>query len=280
MANLRAIRTRIKSVKSTQKITKAMKMVAAARLRRAQEKVVQSRPYQTKIEELFARLAQSTSEHPLLKKRDVQKRLVIIIGSDRGLCGAFNSTLFRMALRDLNQSSVETSVIPVGKRASSFFTARNVRIHENLRNFWSTFTHETSWDLVQKWIELYLSKQFDQIDLYYNEFVSVMTQKPKKITLIPVAPEAKTDEVIAYTFKPDQDTILKALVPKAIDIRFYLACLNSLAGEFGARMTAMDSATRNAGDMIDSLTLNMNRARQAAITNELVEIISGAAAIQ
>lgn len=257
-----------------------MKMVAAARLRRAQEKVVQSRPYQTKIEELFARLAQSTSEHPLLKKRDVQKRLVIIIGSDRGLCGAFNSTLFRTALRDLNQSNVETSVIPVGKRASSFFTARNVRIHENLKNFWSTFTHETSWDFVQKWIELYLKHEFDQIDLYYNEFVSVMTQKPKKITLIPVAPEAKTDEVIAYTFKPDQDTILKALVPKAIDIRFYLACLNSLAGEFGARMTAMDSATRNAGDMIDSLTLNMNRARQAAITNELVEIISGAAAIQ
>jgi len=267
-------------VKSTQKITKAMKMVAAARLRRAQEKVVQSSPYKKKIEELFSRLAQSTTNHPLLQKREVHKRLVIVMASDRGLCGAFNSTLFRTVMKDLNSSKVPTEVIPIGKRAASFFGNRNVTIYENLKNFWSTFDHTTSHEVVEKLIALYKDKGFDQIDVYYNEFVSVMTQQPTLMTLVPVVPGAVTGEPINYTFKPDQATILNELVPKAIDIRFYLAALNSLAGEFGARMTAMDSATRNAGEMIDSLTLNMNRVRQAAITNELVEIISGASAIQ
>lgn len=256
-------------------------MVAAARLRRAQEKVVQSTPYKKKIEELFSRLTQATTNHPLLQKREVQKRLVIVMASDRGLCGAFNSTLFRTVIRDLNKSTIPVSVIPVGKRAASFFASRKFPVHESLKMFWSTFNHETSLEAVQKWINLYLSKEFDQIDVYYNEFISVMTQKPKCMTLIPIAPDAQqTGETINYTFKPDQAVILNELVPKAIDIRFYVACLHSLAGEFGARMAAMDSATRNAGEMIDSLTLNMNRVRQAAITNELVEIISGAAAIQ
>ncbi len=282
MANLRAIRNRIRSVKSTQKITKAMKMVAAARLRRAQEKVVQSTPYKKKIEELFARLTQTTTNHPLLTQREVHKRLVVVIASDRGLCGAFNSALFRTVMRDLNQSSVPTMVIPVGKRSASFFANRKFPIHENMKMFWSTFDHKSSHELVERLIGLYLDKEFDQIDVYYNEFISVMTQKPTLMTLIPVAPAAQQEAVVpvAYTFKPDQATILNELVPKAIDIRFFVACLHSLAGEFGARMAAMDSATRNAGEMIDSLTLNMNRVRQAAITNELVEIISGAAAIQ
>lgn len=281
MANLRAIRNRIRSVKSTQKITKAMKMVAAARLRRAQEKVVQSTPYKKKIEELFSRLTQSTTNHPLLQKREVQKRLVVVMASDRGLCGAFNSALFRTVLKDLNKATVPTFVVPVGKRASSFFASRKFPIQENLKTYWSTFNHETSHEVVEKLIRLYLSKEFDQIDVYYNEFISVMTQKPTMMTLIPVAPDTKqVAQPINYIFKPDQATILNELVPKAIDIRFYVASLHSLAGEFGARMAAMDSATRNAGEMIDSLTLNMNRVRQAAITNELVEIISGAAAIQ
>lgn len=281
MANLRAIRNRIRSVKSTQKITKAMKMVAAARLRRAQEKVVQSKPYKNKIEELFARLTQSTTNHVLLQKREVHKRLVIVMASDRGLCGAFNSGLFRTVMRDLNKSSVPTWVIPVGKKAASFFAARGVKMQENLKGYWSTFNHETSHEVVQRLIDLYVEKEFDQIDVYYNEFVSVMTQTPSLMTLIPVAPAVQTEMApVNYTFKPDQTTVLNELVPSAVDIRFYLAALNSLAGEFGARMSAMDSATRNAGEMIDSLTLNMNRVRQAAITNELVEIISGAAAIQ
>ena len=257
-----------------------MKMVAAARLRRAQEKVVQSSPYKKKIEELFSRLAQATTDHPMLAKREVHKRLVIVMASDRGLCGAFNSTLFRTVMKDLNSSSVSTEVIPVGKRASSFFSNRNVTIYENLKNFWSTFDHKASHEVVERLIENYKNKGFDQIDIYYNEFVSVMTQVPTMMTLIPVVPTQASGEPINYTFKPNQSEILNELVPKAIDIRFYLSALHSLAGEFGARMTAMDSATRNAGEMIDSLTLNMNRVRQAAITNELVEIISGASAIQ
>ncbi len=257
-------------------------MVAAARLRRAQEKVIQSKPYKTKIEELFSRLTQSTTNHVLLKKRDVQKRLVIVMASDRGLCGAFNSGLFRAVMRDLNKSSIPTWVIPVGKKASSFFTARGVKIQENLKGYWTTFNHETSHEVVLRLIELYKEKEFDQIDVYYNEFVSVMTQVPTLMTLMPVAPAAPVESAtpVNYTFKPDQTTVLNELVPSAVDIRFYVAALNSLAGEFGARMSAMDSASRNAGEMIDSLTLNMNRVRQAAITNELVEIISGAAAIQ
>lgn len=281
MANLRAIRNRIRSVKSTQKITKAMKMMAAARLRKAQQKVVESTPYKNKIEELFARLTQMTTEHPLLQKREVKKRLVIVIASDRGLCGGFNSVLFRTAMKELSTSTVPVTVLPIGKKASSFFANRKFPIYENLKMFWSTFTHETAHEEIQKWIKLYLNKEFDQIDVYYNEFVSVMSQKPKLMTLIPISPDTtKTMEPVNYTFKPDQATVLNELVPSAIDIRFYVACLHSRAGEFGAQMAAMDNATRNAGEMIDSLTLNMNRVRQAAITNELVEIISGAAAIQ
>ncbi|MEZ4846135.1 MAG: ATP synthase F1 subunit gamma [Bdellovibrionota bacterium] len=281
MANLRAIRNRIRSVKSTQKITKAMKMVAAARLRRAQEKVVQSTPYKLKIEELFVRLTQATTNHPLLQKREVQKRLVIVMASDRGLCGAFNSTLFRTVMRDLNKPNVHTEVMPVGKRAAGFFASKGMKIFDSQKMFWTGFDHTKSHELVQRLVELYMSKTFDQIDVYYNEFVSVMSQKPKLMTLIPIAPDASNQAAPAnYIFKPDQATILNELVPKAIDIRFYVACLHSLAGEFGARMAAMDNATRNAGEMIDSLTLNMNRVRQAAITNELVEIISGASAIQ
>jgi F-type H+-transporting ATPase subunit gamma len=281
MANLRAIRNRIRSVKSTQKITKAMKMVAAARLRRAQEKVVQSTPYKLKIEELFVRLTQATTNHPLLQKREVQKRLVVVMASDRGLCGAFNSTLFRTVMKDLKQSSVHTEVMPIGKRAAGFFASRNVKVFESRRDFWTGFDHAKSHELVQHLVGLFMNKTFDQIDVYSNEFISVMAQKPKLMTLIPIAPDVdKKAAPLNYIFKPDQATILNELVPKAIDIRFYVACLHSLAGEFGARMAAMDSATRNAGEMIDSLTLNMNRVRQAAITNELVEIISGAAAIQ
>ncbi len=261
-------------------------MVAAARLRRAQEKVVQSTPYKKKIEELFSRITQSTTDHPLLQRREtVQKRLILVIGSDRGLCGGFNNNLFKAVMKDLKQTTVPTVVIPIGRRASSFFAARSsVKIHDaSLKSYWTTFTSEKSMELVQTLIKSYLSKEFDQIDVYYNEFISVMTQKPTKMALIPVTPEAQAEtktEGVNYTFKPSQAAILNELAPKAVNIRFYVAALHSLAGEFGARMAAMDSATRNAGEMIDSLTLNMNRVRQAAITNELVEIISGAAAIQ
>ena len=283
MANLRAIRNRIRSVKSTQKITKAMKMVAAARLRRAQDRVLQSRPYQEKIEEIFSRLTQSTTDHPLLEKREVKKRLLIVVASDRGLCGAFNTGLFRAVMKDLEKSTVDTWVLPIGKRASTFFASRDVQVFEDHREFWNNFDHAKSKTLVEKLIRLFSKGDFDQIDVFNNEFISVMTQTPKKVGLIPISAEVSEGEQNSasnYTFKPDQKSILESLVPSAIDIRLYVAFLNSLAGEFGARMTAMDAATRNAGEMIDSLTLNMNRVRQAAITNELVEIISGASAIQ
>lgn len=259
-------------------------MVAAARLRRAQNSVEQSRPYAKTIEELLQNLASALPEdiHPFLQKRSVAKRGLVILSSDRGLCGAFNAGLFRVAEKEL-QEETSTVSIRIGRKAKSYFSNGSFIFHDT-EDFWRSFSQEKAAEIFNELAKSFLEGALDQVDILYNEFVSVMTQRPRLETLFPFSPEKKTESTgeveTSFIFEPSREEIVKALVPRAAEMKFYVACLNSLASEFGARMTAMDSATRNAGEMIDDLTLTMNRVRQAGITKELVEIISGAEAIK
>ena len=288
MASLRDIRKRIRSVQSTKKITKAMKMVAAAKLRRAQEAAEQSKPYAQAITKLLSDLVAEGvgAGHALLSPRPVKKRLIVVLSSDRGLCGAFNSGLIRKIDREIAQSDVPVELALIGRKAQSYYARRAVTIWKKIDQFWSGFNHAKASDLARELTQAYVDGAFDRVDLAYNEFVSVMTQTPRIETFAPIAAgpvsqnaETTVEGAVPAVFEPNKKEILEALMPKAVEVRFYQPCLQSQASEFGARMSAMDSATRNAGDMIDSLTLTMNRVRQANITRELVEIISGAEAV-
>jgi F-type H+-transporting ATPase subunit gamma len=285
MANLRAIRKRIKSVGETQKITKAMKMVAAARLRRAQERVEQARPYAATINSLLEDLAGSLPEtiHPFLTRRPVKKRALVVFSADRGLCGAFNSNLFRAVEQEL-KGETPTTLILLGRKAQVYFGKRKTEIYRMADGeFWRQFTHEKAAALAADLGRGFLDGEFDRVDLLFSEFVSILAQRPKKVTLLPVAAAEGTMENPAetpYIYEPDREEIVRKLVPKAMEVRFSLSCLNSLASEHGARMSAMDFATKNAGEMIDELTLNVNRARQGQITRDLSEIVTSAEAMK
>jgi F-type H+-transporting ATPase subunit gamma len=282
MANLRVIRKRIRSVGETQKITKAMKMVAAARFRRAQERVQQARPYAETLAAILRDLSSNLPEgtHPLLTTRAVRTRVLVVFSSDRGLCGGFNSNLFRAVERDLLTGG-PTKLVLIGRKAHLYFGRRKHEIHKKVEGFWQGFGHEKAQALADELGKEFLSGEFDQVDLYYNEFRSVMTQRPKKVTLLPLTVEGEGGaSEVSYLYEPNREEIVRELVPRAMEIRFFLPCLNSLAGEFGARMTAMGSATRNADEMIDRLTLTMNRARQAQITKDLSEIVTSAEAMK
>ncbi len=262
-----------------------MKMVAAAKLRKAQDAATASTPYQTKIEALLARLATNAQEdvHPFLEKRDVQKKLLVVFTSDRGLCGGFNNNLLKKVVQYLKAQTVETTVLAIGKKGISFFRQRPYPTDDRGTGYWEDFSHAKAKALMDQISDDFLAGRVDQVDIYFNEFVTVMSQVPMLKTLLPMQPPKQQDsgaDSVEYTFEPDPQTILQTLIPRSVMGTWYGASLHSLAGEFGARMAAMDSASRNAGEMIDSLTLNMNRIRQAAITSELVEIISGAEAIK
>jgi len=282
MASLRDIRKRIRSVKSTQKITRAMKMVAAARLRRAQQRVTDATPYAEKMEELLIDLAAAapSSVHPLLAERQIKKRALVVFSSDRGLCGGFNANLLRATEKELKED-LPTSLITIGRKATQYFRRKKADIYEEQTDFWQGFTYEKAAALANKLGHLFTVGTFDRVDIFYSRFMSVITQRPTMVTIVPI-PRVERDEAAStdQLYEPDQGSILRELLPRALEVRFYVACLNSLAGELGARMTAMDSATRNSEEMIDKLTLHMNRARQASITTELMEIISGSEAMK
>ncbi|HLG20457.1 MAG TPA: ATP synthase F1 subunit gamma [Bdellovibrionota bacterium] len=282
MANLRVIRKRIRTVASTRKITKAMKMVAAAQFRRFEDRVRQATPYAQKLDELLLDLRRSvrTAVHPLLEERPVQKRALVVFTSDRGLCGAFNANVLRQLEREMTENPA-TILVPAGRKGIGYVTRRNYPLLRSVNDLWGKYTFEKAAALADELVQGFVEKKYDRIDLLFSEFRSVISQRPKKMTLAPIAAQQSDGEsVLPPIYEPNREEILKALVPRAIRIRFYVAGLNSLASEFGARMTAMDSATRNAGEMIDKLTLDMNRARQATITKELMEIIAGAEALK
>jgi len=286
MASTRDIRRRIKSVKSTQQITKAMKMVAAAKLRKAQEAVVAARPYAVKLTEVLGRVASAAGDvsHPLLEAREENKVAYIIITADRGLCGGFNSNTIRYAAREI-QGLNNLSVIAIGRKVRDYFKRQgNVQVAAEYVALGEYVDFSQAQEIAKFVIEKYTAGDFDTVYLVYSEFINTLTQKPTKTKLLPIEPptdqQEKAGSSASYTFEPSAEFVLSELLPKYIEVSLYRAILESKAGEQGARMTAMESATKNAKDMIDNLTLSLNRARQAAITTEISEIVGGAAALE
>ncbi len=285
MPSLKSIKKRISSVKNTRQITKAMKMVSAAKLRRAQENVTAARPYARKLAEVLEKLAanQEVDTHPLLAPREIEKVLLIVVTSDRGLCGGFNANICKAAERFVRENKGEYSeinIMTVGRKGNEFLKNRQ-KVVKNYSNIFGNLNYQTAALLAQEVIQGYLAEEYDKVFILYNAFKSVMTQEITLQQLLPVAPPAQAEEVpTQYIYEPSQGALLDELLPKNIEVQMFKALLESLASEHGARMTAMDSASKNASEMIGKLTLIYNRARQAAITKELMEIISGAESIK
>lgn len=292
MANLKQIRTRVRSVTNTQKITSAMKLVAAAKLRRAQDAAVASRPYAERMRAVIGTLASSVdpSYSPLFRKEETAKRtLIIVLSSDRGLCGGFNSTLFRR-MRDFTRANADllgtVDLAPVGKKGRDFIRREELSTKED----WGTKDHvatiEMARDISSEAVAKFVDGTYDRVYFAYNHFESALSQVPEFEQLLPLDPEAlgqaKVEEGSGpdYIYEPSREAMLDVLLPQFIETRTYGALLESQASELGARMTAMDNASNNANDLIEKLTLQMNRARQAMITTELSEITAGSEALK
>lgn len=323
MPSLKAIRKRIFSVKSTQKITRAMKMVAGARLNRAQQRITDLRPYAVKTQELLSQIVATAMvtvpsaepaaaegeasdsslygpvdlaafgekpAHPLLVKRDEKRVLLVVLTSDRGLCGAFNTNINKRAEREWRsrtEQGQEVKLVLIGRKGRDYFTRRNAPILEFLPGVWDNLSLDTAQDVGKKVLAPFNANEADAIYFVYNEFKSAMTQRVSVERLLPVTEpsgqEQTADEIARtneFLFEPDKEALLERLLPMYVDISILRALYESMASELGARMTAMDAATKNAKDMVERLTLQYNRARQAAITKELMEIIGGSEALK
>lgn len=285
MATPRDIRRRIRAVQSTQKITRAMKLVAAAKLRRAQERILEARPYAHKMSELLGNLALRTARdrHPLLAQREGGRRQLVIITADKGLCGAFNSNVLRRALELIRQSGeASLTLVPVGRKARDHYRRRPWTIKSAMVGFFDRLAYSHAQDLARGLVESYLAEETDEIHLIYNEFRSVAVQRVVRARLLPIEPAtvAADAAVVDYLYEPSADAILAALLPRHVTIQVYRALMESLAAEYGARMTAMEAATQNASEMIDLLTIQYNKARQERITKELLDIVGGAEALR
>ena len=288
MATLKDIKRRIKSVKNTQQITKAMKMVSAAKLKRAQDEITAARPYAVKMLSLITSLASKTSpeSHPLLTVReDVSRIGVVLITSDRGLCGGFNTQMLRTADRFLREKSgVEAQLYLVGRRGTDHFKKRSAAImhSRNVGNVRPNYADAVK--IAQDVITAYLAGELDEVYIIYSEFKSALTQTPIVQKVLPVPPPEGAGEEeeasVEFKFEPSMEAVLAALLPKYVEVQAFRALLETAASEHGARMSSMDSASKNASSMIGSLTLKYNRIRQAAITKELMEIIGGAEALK
>ncbi len=284
MASLKIIRKRIISVRSTQQITKAMKMVAAAKLRRAQEAVVQSRAYTVKLREVVAGLASEASlrEHRLVRTRTPESRvLLIIFTADRGLCGGFNANLIRQSEAFLAREGTTPSLAIVGRKGFDFYKKRAVEIREQYVGIAGRAPVEVARELVARVVTLFVEEEVDAVYVLYSQFRSALSQLPTIERVLPIeAPAAESEGGREYLFEPSREAVIEDLLPRYVEVQLFQALLESIASEHGARMTAMDSATKNASDMIERLTLAMNRARQATITKELMEIVGGAEALK
>jgi F-type H+-transporting ATPase subunit gamma len=296
VASLRIIRTRIRSVRNTQKITKAMKMVAAAKLRRAQDAVVRARPYAQLIDEMLASLARARAEadlppHPLMAVRPLRRVEVVLLTSDRGLCGGFNSNIIRRGQRFLVEEGARFERIQfstVGRRGRDFARKRGIETRKDYVGFFGRLRYAQAREVADDLIQAYEKDELDAVYLLYNEFKSAIVQQISLVQLLPLQPRALEKRAPGekgfitpeHIFEPSRPEVLQALIPRFLAMQVWRALLESEASEHGARMTAMDSATKNASEMIGRLTLDYNRARQAAITKELMEIVSGAEALK
>jgi len=287
MASLKDIKKRISSVKSTSQITKAMKMVSAAKLRRAQDAVVAARPYADKLQYVLSSLAmrEDAEAHPLLQERGKKKALVLLLTADRGLCGGFNANISKEAERFIKQKTAdfeEYELTIIGRKGAEYLRHREVpigKVHENLTG---NVNYQTASLIGQEIVDGYMADEYDAVYLVYNAFQSVIAQIPTVRRLLPIEPQQvdEREHLAQYLYEPSQGEVLSQILPKHVEVQIFRGLLESVASEHGARMSAMDSASKNAGEMINKLTLQYNRARQAAITTELMEIISGAESIK
>lgn len=283
MATIIDLRRRIRSVKNTQQITKAMKMVAASKLRRAQDKMISSRPYSAKMLEVLISLASRANpeEHPLLKVKGDEKVELMVLTADKGLAGAFNTNLIKAAVHFLeNEKNHTLSLHLVGRKGYDYFRKRKYTISEKYLNIFRKVEYSQAREIAEKTIRAYQEGNLDAIYIIYNEFKSALSQKVVLRRLLPLErlPEPTVEQTLDYIYEPDPQTIFNRLLPKYLEVQIYQALLESCAAEHAARMAAMESATKNAKDMIESLTLTMNKIRQAAITKEIIEVVSGAEA--
>jgi F-type H+-transporting ATPase subunit gamma len=295
MASLKEVRNRITSVNSTMQITKAMKMVAAAKLRRAQDRIIQMRPYAKKLNELIAQVSQGTEvggSSPYTQVRDVNNVLIIMVTSDRGLCGAFNSNIIKTALTYINDNYASqlakgsVSVMSFGKKGSEAFTRRGIKVDNEFTDIFTRLSFDTAKEAAEKVMAAYAEGLYDEVVVVYNEFKNVATQILKTEKILPLVSDESSESNnsnsgnVDYIFEPSEEEIILELIPKAIKLTIFKAILDSNASEHGARMTAMDKATENGGDLLKALKIEYNRSRQAAITKEILEIVGGAEALK
>jgi F-type H+-transporting ATPase subunit gamma len=289
--SLRDIRSRIGSVKNTRQITKAMKMVAAAKLRRAQDAITKARPYAVLLEQALSRIAvraaaEGQVSHPLLATRPAKKAEIVLLTSDRGLAGAFNSNVIRRGQRFMTENSDRYDTIEIstmGRKARDFFRARKAPLRKDYAGIHQSISYEKASGIAKELAERYLDGEVDAVFLCYNEFKSAISQSVVVRQLLPIETRGEGDAASTgydFLYEPSRQALLEELVPKHLAIQVWRALLDSAASEHGARMTAMESATKNAEEMIAGLTLQYNRARQAYVTKELMEIVSGAEALK
>ncbi|MDN5344923.1 MAG: F-type H+-transporting ATPase subunit gamma [Clostridia bacterium] len=289
MPNTRDLKRRIRSIQSTQHITRAMKMVAAAKLRKAQAQVTAARPYAAKLEEVIGRLigAVEPETQPLAASREIKKVGYVLFTGDRGLAGGYNANLIRLTEERLRVEERAVALVAVGRKGRDFFRRRRVEIVRDFTEIGDEPDLTQARELARQLVDLYLAGTLDEVNLIYTRFYSALRQVPQVDRLLPIAAGAggATGGVAGgplgdYIYEPAPDAVLQALLPRYCEIKVYRALLEAKASEHGARMTAMDSATENAAEMIDRLTLSFNRARQAAITREILEVVAGAEALQ
>jgi F-type H+-transporting ATPase subunit gamma len=299
MANLQDLRRRVRSVRNMQKITKAMKMVAAARLRRAQERVVAARPYANTMMRVLAALAERAGDfhHPLLDPRGDEHLVIALITADKGLCGGFNTNLIKAAQQFIRQHQGKNiELVTIGRKGRDFFRRRPIKtLREYINVTARTVDHEDAAVIARELMEMFTAdgSTIDKVFLIYNEFKSVMSQTVATRLLLPIGSEALSAEpaartqstaegevLVDYIYEQPPEKIFGDLLPRYVETQVFYALLESVASEHGARMTAMDSASKNAGEVIETLTLNMNRVRQASITREIIEVVSGARALE
>ena len=284
MANLKEIRGRIKSIKSIQKVTSAMKMVAAAKLRTSQSNMEQCRPYSNKISILLNDLLTECQNvnFELMQKREVSKTLYVVITSDRGMAGAFNTNILKKAQSDIDTNGKdEAMIISIGKKSRDYFKNRNFDVVSEYIDFWGELNFNHAMNIGDEIVDLFISKKVDQVKIYYNEFKNLATQVIKDIDFLPLKEFDSNEDKkeLDRLFEPSKEDILKGLIPKHINVQVWQFLLESYASEQAARMLAMENATENAGEMIKDLGLQYNKARQSAITTEIIEIVSGANAL-
>jgi F-type H+-transporting ATPase subunit gamma len=293
MANLKAIRIRISSVKSTRQITSAMKMVSAAKLRKAQDKIVRLRPYASKLHEILVGLSYSLAdaevENVYGRVSDQEKILLIVITSNRGLCGAFNSNVIKETRRIISEKYAEQynkgnlTILTIGKKGFDYFKKLNIKMLPEQNNLFNDLTFDNVADVAENIMAEFVAGNYDRVELIYNQFKNAAVQNLTDEQFLPVETVingADDPYPTDYIYEPNQEEIVKELIPKSLKIQFYKAVLDSFVAEHGARMTSMHKATDNATSMIRDLTLQYNKARQAAITNQILEVVSGAEALK